>query len=228
MPSWSIVQLARWVLSFCVCLDEWIRWPFQSGWCIQNKILVLVNSLLCPSSKGGQLTIGLQLLENSCLDKRFQKSHSCNSWKLWSSFLTTSWISFYKNLHLFISLGAVVDLVVCCFPRSSGDVLHHLAELLASSLLWTCVVFPPCNFPLEKLCFGSWPQWFFYFSLQVVSVLKAESLVPKPSAGKSEEAESNSVESLGFCNVWVLVVEILVSVASIVDLDSKSLVDSSQ
>nr|XP_060623067.1 angio-associated migratory cell protein-like [Anolis sagrei ordinatus] len=39
---------------------------------------------------------------------------------------------------------------------------------------------------------------------KVVSVFKAESIVPKTSSGETEEAESNSVESLGFCNVMPL------------------------
>ncbi|XP_020660567.3 angio-associated migratory cell protein [Pogona vitticeps] len=39
---------------------------------------------------------------------------------------------------------------------------------------------------------------------KIVSVFKAENIVPKPSAGEAEEAESNSVESLGFCNVMPL------------------------
>nr|XP_056717595.1 angio-associated migratory cell protein [Euleptes europaea] len=39
---------------------------------------------------------------------------------------------------------------------------------------------------------------------KVAFVFKAESFVPKPSASRSEEAESNSVESLGFCNVMPL------------------------
>ncbi|XP_077176767.1 angio-associated migratory cell protein [Paroedura picta] len=39
---------------------------------------------------------------------------------------------------------------------------------------------------------------------KVVFVFRAESIVPKPSAGEAEEAESNSVESLGFCNVMPL------------------------
>lgn len=38
-------------------------------------------------------------------------------------------------------------------------------------------------------------------STQVVCVFKTESMAPKAPAGESEEAESNSVESLGFCNV---------------------------
>lgn len=37
--------------------------------------------------------------------------------------------------------------------------------------------------------------------LQVVCVFKMESAAPKAPAGEGEEAESNSVESLGFCNV---------------------------
>lgn len=36
---------------------------------------------------------------------------------------------------------------------------------------------------------------------QVVCVFRMESAAPKTSAGEGEEAESNSVESLGFCNV---------------------------
>lgn len=36
---------------------------------------------------------------------------------------------------------------------------------------------------------------------QVVCVFKMESAAPKAPAGEGEEAESNSVESLGFCNV---------------------------
>lgn len=59
---------------------------------------------------------------------------------------------------------------------------------------------------------------------KVVSVLKAESLVPKPSAGKSEEAESNSVESLGFCNVLPLAaVGYLDGTLSIYDLSTQTL-----
>lgn len=38
-------------------------------------------------------------------------------------------------------------------------------------------------------------------SPQVVCVFKMESMAPKAPAGEGEEAESNSVESLGFCNV---------------------------
>lgn len=38
-------------------------------------------------------------------------------------------------------------------------------------------------------------------SAQVVCVFKMENMAPKAPAGESEEAESNSVESLGFCNV---------------------------
>lgn len=38
-------------------------------------------------------------------------------------------------------------------------------------------------------------------STQVVCVFKMESVTPKTPIGESEEAESNSVESLGFCNV---------------------------
>lgn len=36
---------------------------------------------------------------------------------------------------------------------------------------------------------------------QVVCVFRMESAAPKAPAGEGEEAESNSVESLGFCNV---------------------------
>lgn len=38
-------------------------------------------------------------------------------------------------------------------------------------------------------------------STQVVCVFKMESTAPKAPASEGEEAESNSVESLGFCNV---------------------------
>ncbi|KAF7241763.1 Angio-associated migratory cell protein [Varanus komodoensis] len=39
---------------------------------------------------------------------------------------------------------------------------------------------------------------------KVVSVFKVESAVPRAAAGEAEEAESNSVESLGFCNMMPL------------------------
>uniref|UniRef100_A0ACB8G2A2 Uncharacterized protein n=1 Tax=Sphaerodactylus townsendi TaxID=933632 RepID=A0ACB8G2A2_9SAUR len=39
---------------------------------------------------------------------------------------------------------------------------------------------------------------------KVVFVFKGESIVPKPSAGETEEVEINSVESLGFCNIMPL------------------------
>ncbi|XP_066467750.1 angio-associated migratory cell protein [Tiliqua scincoides] len=59
---------------------------------------------------------------------------------------------------------------------------------------------------------------------KVVSVLKAESLVPKPSAGESEEAESNSVESLGFCSVMPLAaVGYLDGTLAIYDLSTQTL-----
>lgn len=38
-------------------------------------------------------------------------------------------------------------------------------------------------------------------STQVVCVFKMESVTPKAPISEGEEAESNSVESLGFCNV---------------------------
>ncbi|KAJ6665596.1 hypothetical protein lerEdw1_003439 [Lerista edwardsae] len=59
---------------------------------------------------------------------------------------------------------------------------------------------------------------------KVVSVFKAESLAPKPAAGESEEAESNSVESLGFCNVMPLAaVGYLDGTLAIYDLSTQTL-----
>ncbi|XP_015265513.1 PREDICTED: angio-associated migratory cell protein [Gekko japonicus] len=59
---------------------------------------------------------------------------------------------------------------------------------------------------------------------KVVFVFRAESVVPKPSASESEEAESNSVESLGFCNVMPLAaVGYLDGTLAIYDLTTQTL-----
>lgn len=59
---------------------------------------------------------------------------------------------------------------------------------------------------------------------KVVCVFKMESTAPKAPGGESEEAESNSVESLGFCNVMPLAaVGYLDGTLAIYDLSTQSL-----
>lgn len=80
--------------------------------------------------------------------------------------------------------------------------------LAKSSLRWPRVASRRRAWPAKPPPPACWGGWRLLGGLtgvsplpQVVCVFRMESAAPKTSAGEGEEAESNSVESLGFCNV---------------------------